>query len=359
MSETAAWISFLGDFLGLPAWTPTWVLASLGLILTYGLVILPSGSVLAFLDRKLSADFQARVGPNRAGPAGMLQPMADLMKLLQKEAQAEWNWREALWLGVHTMALYSTVAVIPLGSMALLVNTDMSAFLPFWAALVLALGTMLLGFSQGSVPGWFGGVRIAAQALAGAFPALVAVLCAGLRAGDFRWSAMAGVQGASPLEWTAFSSPFQFVAFLVFVASGLVLLSIPPMDAGLSVADIHGGVSSHLYGRRLSMFRLGRFYGFFLWSVIAAVIFLGAWSLPFGLADTLRQSGHLGWLQLLELLWLLAKTFVVMLAVVAVARVNPRIRVDQVTDFSWRVLSPFALFALIGSGLWAGWRVLL
>ena len=164
--------------LGLPGGTPEWLVASIGLFLIYAFVILPGGAVMSFIDRKFGADFQARVGPNRSGPAGILQPIADLLKLLQKQTVKTWNWREALWLAVHTMALYSTVAVIPLGSSAVLVNTDMSAFIPFWAALVLALGTMLLGFSLGTVNGWFGGVRIAAQALAGALPALVSILCA-------------------------------------------------------------------------------------------------------------------------------------------------------------------------------------
>jgi NADH-quinone oxidoreductase subunit H len=352
------WASVWGHALGLPAGTPEWIIAAIGIIGIYGFVILPSGAIMSYLDRKIGADFQARVGPNRAGPAGIFQPIADLLKLLQKEATQDWSWREALWLAVHTMALYSTVAVLPLGSLVLLVDTDMSAFLPFWATLVLAFGTMLLGLSQGSVPGWFGGVRVAAQAMAGAFPALVALLCAGVRAGGFRWSVLAGSQSASPLSWAAFANPFQFVAFVVFVVSGLVLLSIPPMDAALSQVDIHGGVASHLHGRRLSLFRLSRFYGFFLWSVLAVVLFLGAWELPNSLFSALKDSEHWGLIQFLELLLLLIKTFMLMLVVVWVARVNPRSRVDQVTDFAWKVLSPFSLGALIGAGFWAGWRAL-
>lgn len=351
-----SWASVWGHAFGLPTGTPQWVIAALGLIFIYMAIILPSGAVMSYLDRKIGADFQARVGPNRAGPAGILQPIADLMKLLQKEATIDWSWREALWLGVHTMALYSTVAVLPLGSLVLLVDTDMSAFLPFWATLVLSLGTMLLGLSQRSVPGWFGGMRISAQALAGAFPALVALLCAGVRAGGFRWSVLAGSQSASPLHWAAFSNPFQFVAFVVFVVAGLVLLGIAPMDAALSQPDIHGGVSSHLHGRRLSLFRLSRFYGFFLWSVIAVVLFLGAWELPNSVFGALKDAGSYGVIQLLELSVLLSKTFFLMLLVVWVARVNPRARVDQVTDFSWKVLSPFSLGALIGASFWAGWR---
>ncbi|MCM2278025.1 MAG: NADH-quinone oxidoreductase subunit H [Oligoflexia bacterium] len=357
--QEASWINLLSSTLGFTPGTQEWVFAAIGLVFIYCVIILPSAAMMSFLDRKLSADFQARVGPNRAGPAGVFQPLADLVKLLQKEAAStDWNWREALWLGVHTMALYSTVAVIPLGSMALLVDTDMSVFLPFWAALVLALGTMLLGFSQASVPGWFGGIRIAAQVLAGAFPSLVAVLCAGIHSGDYRWSAFVGAQAAFPLRWTAFSDPFQFIAFVVFVAGGLVMLAVPPMDAAVSLRDLHGGVSSHLFGRRLSLYRLGRFYGFFLWSVMATVIFLGAWTLPFGLGGVLRTREELWLLQLLETLWLLGKTFLLMLAITSLARVHPRGRIDQVTDFSWKVLSPFSLFALIGSALWTGWGLL-
>lgn len=352
-------LSIWRDSLGIPFAVPAWVVAAIGIVAIYAFVIFPSGAIMSYLERKLSADFQARVGPNRAGPLGFLQPFADLMKLLQKDPVERWNWNEGLWLAVHTMALYSTVAVIPLGSSAILVNTDMSAFLPFWAGLVLGFGTMLLGFSQGTVNGWFGGVRVAAQSLAGALPALIALLCAGLHAGGFRWTLLAGVQTASPLGWTSTSNPFLFVAFVVFVVSGLILLNIPPMDGGLSKVDIHGGVSSGLSGRRLTLFRLGRFYGFFLWSVIAVVVFLGAWMLPFGLGGIV--SDHLGSFgtEVVELIWLLFKTFALMMVVIWVAKVIPRGRVDQTTDFAWKVLSPFSLGALIGCGLWASWRIFL
>lgn len=352
------WISVWLQASGVDPGIPPWAMAALGLAFTFGFLIFPSGMLVVYLDRKLTADFQARIGPNRAGLSGLLQPFADLLKLLQKENVSPWSWREFLWLNVHTMALYSTVAVIPFGSLALLINTDMSAFLPLWAAMVLALGTLLLGLSHSTVPGWLGGIRVVAQALSGSFPALISILCAGVRAGGFRWSTLAESQGGTPFHWAAMSNPFQFLAFIIFVVSGLIFLGIPPMDGAYSVVDIHGGVSSHLSGRRLSLFRLGKFYGFFLWSIITVVTFLGAWILPFGFSDLLREAGQNEILQLLELLWLLVKVFSLMVLVIWVARVNPRSRVDQITDFSWKVLSPFALVALIGATLWAGWRIL-
>lgn len=342
--------SFLRDL-------PEWAYALLSLVCIYCWVVVPCSAVLSYLDRKLSADLQARVGPNQAGPAGMLQPIADILKLLQKETPERSDWAESFWFSVHTMALYSTLAVMPLGSLALLVDTEMSAFLPFWSALVLALGTMLLGLSQNSVPGWFGGIHVAAQTLAGAFPALISLLCAGVRSGGFRWSVLAGAQAFTPWTWTGFSNPFQFIAFVVFVMSGLVLLAIPPLDSGLSMSDFDGGVASQLHGRRLSLYRFGRFYVFFLWSVITVVLFLGAWVLPHHFSEFLRDMDAYRVLAFIELAWLLLKTFLLMLLIVWVARVNPKSRVDQITDFSWRVLSPFSLVALVGASLWMGWRL--
>ena len=359
MNDSLSWVKSWSEVLDFPTDLPPWFYAMVSLFCIFFLIVFPCAALLSFLQKKMSADFQARVGPNRAGPSGMLQPLADLFKLLQKDPQQEWSWRENFWLCLHTMALYSTLAVLPLGTYALLVDAEMSAFLPFWSALVLALGTMLLGLSQGSVPGWFGGIRMAAQTLAGSFPALISLLCIGVQVGSFRWSVVASSQGFSPWAWSCFSNPFQPIAFVVFVMSGLVLLAVPPLDGALSTADIHGGVVSHLSGRRLSLFRFGRFYSFFFWSVITVVLFLGAWVLPEGLVSALRNNGALPLLSLLELIWLLLKTVFLMSLIVWIACVNPRSRVDQITNFTWNVLSPFSLFALVGSGIWVGWKAFL
>lgn len=360
MTASNSWIVPWFEGLGFSPDTPQWLFALAALIFTYCCVIIPAGALLSYFDRKFTGDLQARVGPNQAGPAGMFQPIADLLKLLQKESHHPRNWKtsENIWLSVHSMALYSTLAVMPLGSAALLVDTEMSAFLPFWSALVLALGTMLLGLGQNTVPGWFGGIRIAAQTLAGSFPALIALICVGVHAGSFKWSALAAAQGFSPWSWACLSNPFLGVAFLVFIMSGMIVMASSPFDGGLSMSDIHGGVSSHLYGRRLGYYRFGRFYVFFLWSVITVVLFMGGWSLPSQLVEVLKEREALRILSVLELTWLVFKTFILMLFIIWVARVNPRSRVDQITDFAWKVLSPFSLLALVGTSLWAGWGAL-
>lgn len=340
---------------------PFWVYQTIALLSVFILIVVPSCYLMNYFERKLSADFQARVGPNRAGPSGFLQPLADILKLIQKERNGQ-GWNSAspggAWLMFYIASVFSALSTIPFGSHALLLDSEMSVFLPFWASLMIGFATLLLGLSQSSVPGWIGGLRVGFQTLAGAVPALVAILSAGVRAGGFRWSVLADCQGFAPWSWTGFSNPFQFVSFIVFIVGGLVLFGIPPMDGGASLSDLHGGVSSALFGRQLSTFRFGKFFGFFVWAIITVVLFLGAWKLPLSLGEALKEMRLPAALGVLELFVLLVKAYVLMLLVVWVARVNTRTRVDQVTDFSWKVLSPFALFALMGASLWASWRAI-
>ncbi len=125
------------------------------------------------------------------------------------------------------------------------------------------------------------------------------------------------------------------------------------------MSDLQGGVTGNLSGRRLSLFQLGRFYGFFFWSVVSTVLFLGAWNLPPQLIAFLREQDAQKAIAFFELIWLLGKSVFLMLLLVWLARVNPKSRVDQVTDFSWKVLSPFSLISLVGASLWAGWKTIL
>ncbi len=348
-----SWDSAWKHLMNLPGGTPAWLVASVALLSVFLVVVLPGAGLVSYFERKLGADLQARVGPNRAGPFGVLQPVADFLKLLQKEPSSREQGFSLRNLSfIHTMGLFSTLAVLPLGSTLLMVDTDMSVFLPFWAAVVVALGMLLMGLSSRSVPGWFGGLRVAAQTLTGAFPALITLCCAGLRAGSFRWSRIVEAQGSGPFHWTAFCSPFELLAFIVYLISGLVLLSVPPLDGGHSVSDIHGGVGSLVDGRKLSLFRLGRFYGHFLWSLVGVALFLGGWKLPPALVSTLDEAGALRTLAGVEMLVILGKTFLLMIAISLVSAVTPRLRADQVTDLSWKMLGPLSLLALAGSALW-------
>jgi NADH-quinone oxidoreductase subunit H len=320
------------------------------LFLIFAGVLLPCAALMSYLSRKIGADMQARVGPNRAGKAGIFQPVADLLKSLQKEdAASATSFARQLALAIQTALLFSTVTILPLSSGLLMLDADMSIFLALWVGLGASMISLFIGFQEGSVPGWTSALRISVQAVTGAFPALVALLCVGVQTGSFRWTKILAAQGASPFSWLIFSTPFAPLAFVVFVVSGLILFSIPPMDSGISRPEVVGGFSSLWGGRNLSLFSFGRFYGFFLWSTMAVTLFLGGWSVPQAVQDAFSGDSVL---ILFEAATLLIKCFVLMLLVGGVTRVNPKTRADQITAFAWRVLSPAALFSLMGAAAW-------
>lgn len=337
---------------------PGWLATALSIIFTYLLVIVPSGAMLSWFDRKVGADIQARVGPKMAGPGGMLQPLADVFKLLQKEEVYFQNDNKAqkkmqqLWIGIAGLVLYSTLAVLPLGSLVLMFDVELSVFIPFLVSLISSVCLMFSGLSRPTAPGWYGGLRIFSQAIAGAFPALVSILAAGVHSEGYRWVLLADSQGASPIHWTFVSDPFQLLAMFIFLVSGLILLGIPPMDSAAVSLDFHGGVYAGISGRNIILMKLSRMYGFFLWSLMTVVIFLGAWKLPTIVTEYFQENHRWVGLQLLELLWLMTKTQLLMMVVLWVARANPRTRVAQITDFCWSVLSPLALISLIGTTTW-------
>ncbi len=351
----STWEQHWRALLGISAETAQGVVAAGAILVILFGVIIPAVGVVSYLFRKLGADLQARVGPNQAGAAGFLQGLADLLKLLQKQkmksevTSAESQREGSFWYFGHTLVLYSSLAVLPLGSVFLFVNTDMSAFLPFIAALAAVLATLFSGVARGGVASFLGVFRVSAQAVAGAVPALFALLCAGLGAGGFRWEAMAKAQGFYPWSWRVFVNPFELLAFLVFFASGMVLLSIPPFSSAHPSSDLRGGVLSGVFGRRFAWLSFSRTYALFLWSLISVVMFLGAWNLP-GFLDGAPERER--WVFVLELIVVLSKTVSLMLLAGWIERASPRLRTDHVTDLVWWVFMPAALVALIGTALW-------
>lgn len=342
------------QFFWLPNGTSYWFVLLIYLVCVYVFVIFPSYLFFSYLDRKLGADLQARVGPNRTGPIGFLQPLADVIKLLQKEGSSgAWPTNLVLLL-IGGGALFTTVGLLPLGSLSPFVQVDTAVLLPLIAALVGAFSLVLAGFFGDTANQMIGGARFCAQSLSALLPAITTLLAVGIYVGGFRWSAFIEVQQGALFGWSIFSTPFHPLGFLVFTASGAMLFGSAPMDGWAVSPDLRGGILSVVSGRSLGLFRFFRFYGLWLWSLITVVVFLGAWKLPFGIREILAAESLFKTLLISELLIILMKTFSMMLIMSWISHVIPRLRVDQVTDTAWKILTPLALTTLIGITLWKG-----
>jgi NADH-quinone oxidoreductase subunit H len=347
-----AWIQILG----LSDQAPGWLVSVLVFAVAYFAVSLPLTAVLVGLERKFAASVQARIGPNLTGPRGLLQSLADFLKLLQKQSRPGWFAREDFWLVFVYASMFSLLAVLPLGSIWVVVDSEMSAFLPILVAVVLAFGTLMLGIEQGTVYGFFGGLRFAAGAVGATVPAIVSVLSVGLCVGGFDWKTIVSAQGVFPGSWNIAADPFQWLAFLVFFCVGPMLFGLQGLDASTSRVDLNRGVGARLHGIRLALFKIREVYGLFFWSVLAVVLFFGAWQLPEGLRQSLVQAQAWGWIGIIEFAVLALKSLVLVFIYLWISVANPRVRADQLTDFGWRVLSPVSLLSLLGSAFWLAWR---
>ncbi len=317
-------------------------------------IFAPFYGLMGYVERKFSADLQARIGPSLVGPRGMFQGVADLIKLLAKRPLTTHHLPDTLQWLVGFLVLYSSAALLPLGSYFLLFDTELSLLLPLVFVAIASLSQLWLALSLGRVESWIGGIRMAAQSLVALFPAMLSILCVGVYVGSFQWKAIAEIQGFSFHHWTLFSSPFLFLAGIVFYLSGVAMFHLPPMDAAVGSQEMSGGVYRGIAGRALVFTRIFRFYGLFMWCVFAVGAFGGAWNLPEFSSDGVGSSSQTS-LSFLEAILVIVKAFVLMVFLFWQSRVSPRLRVDHVTNFSWRVLVPLSLLSLLGQTLWGMW----
>jgi NADH-quinone oxidoreductase subunit H len=345
-----SWLELWRSVLHLPEATPAFLVAMFALMFLLFIVVVPFSALVGFLDRKLVADLQARVGPNRVGAAGALQPVADLLKLLQKPALYSSSRPSELGLLLTFFAiLLSTLALLPLSSRGILLDTDFSVLVPLWACVAASVVAILLGEDQGVPSARLAGLRVWVQTISGVFPALLCLLAVGVETGGFRWSTILEKQGASPLSWNFVYSPFAFLAFSVFAFSGVVLTGAHPW-ASLE------GLAPRLGGARYTLFSFSRFYLRFMWQALTVALFLGGPKLPAILIEPLLHGGWSGAVFFLELAYMLIKILVFGSIIRLLVTVTPSVRTEQVTDLCWKVLTPAGLIALVGSALW-GWGV--
>jgi NADH-quinone oxidoreductase subunit H len=314
-------------------------LESAGLCLSIALPL--SAYVSLWLESKLGADIQARVGPNRAGHAGLLQPLADALRLISKSNPPAPSNRMRKFWWLQGLPLFAMISAVPAGADGPLLQAPFAIFVPVFLGLCFAWVGLLIGWQAERIEGRFGSIRQAALSLSAAPPALLSIAIAGMTAGGFEWSRIAEHQGFLPTHWLAASNPFAFIAGLIFLASGMLVFSLPPFSssAGSSlsiVRDLDGTMAI-----REAWVRLSHRLAPICWSLVAVGVFFGGSRLPTPLEES--------WLSApLHALLLVVKVLVIQVALSIAARTLPAVRADQAHDFAWRVLCPAAIIALAG-----------
>jgi NADH-quinone oxidoreductase subunit H len=292
--------------------------------------------MILLLERKALGRFQARIGPNRVGPYGLMQPLADVLKLLSKEQftpKTAVPWMMAMAPAISIFTAVVTLAIIPFGDTredALfgadygLYGIDVSIGI-LWAFAFGALafyGLVLGGWASGSKYSFLGAMRSAAQLISYEVSLALALLGVVMTAGSLSLTEIVHAQDSI---WYVVP---QFVGFAIFMVAGFAETNRPPFDLPEADAEIVAGYNTEFGGMRFGSFFMAEYINMIAISGIAVAMFLGGWHGP--------GPGFL------DPVWVLVKMFLFVWFFIWIRATLPRLRYDQLMAFGWKVLLPLA-----------------
>ena len=296
-------------------------------------VVLQLAPALVWLERRLLGRFQSRLGPNRVGPAGLLQPVADVIKLVSKESFAPntavpWMMAIAPVISIGTAVL--TLAIIPFGAPGAyggefaLAGIDVSIGILYFLAFgsLAFYGLMLGGWASGSKYSFLGSMRAAAQLVSYEVAIGLSLLGVAIAAGSL---SLVDIVAAQDKIW--FAVP-QVVGFLIFLVAGFAEAARPPFDLPEADAELVAGYNTEFGGMRFGTFFLAEYIEIIVISGVAAAVFLGGWHGP----------GP----EFLGPTWMFLKMAVLVVLFVWVRATVPRLRYDQLMSLGWKILLPLA-----------------
>jgi NADH-quinone oxidoreductase subunit H len=302
---------------------------------------------LTFAERKIIGYIQVRIGPNRVGPGGWLQPIADALKLLMKEVIVPTNANRFLFLGAPVLAIAPALAawaVVPFTDH--LVLADINAGLLYVLALTSTgvYGIIIAGWASNSKYAFLGAMRSAAQIVAYEIAMGFALVCVVLAAGSLNLRAIVAAQEGTLLSW--FWLPL-FPLFIIYFVAGVAETNRSPFDVAEGESEIVAGFHVEYSGMTFAVFFLAEYANMILVSALASLLFLGGWLSPFSGIPILE--GLFGWVP--GLVWLGLKTGVFLFFYLWFRATFPRYRYDQIMRLGWKVFIPITLVWLVVIGL--------
>lgn len=338
-------------------WPIVWVLLGIGC------VVLPLLGAVAFLtlwERRLIAFMQVRLGPNRLGPLGLLQPVADIVKLLLKEViRPDRSDKFLYYLGpiMTIMPAMAAWAVVPFGPDLVLANVNAGLLYLFAITAMEVYGVIMAGWASNSKYPLLGAMRASAQMLSYEIAMGICILVVLMVTGSLHIGAI--VQGQTQ-GWFA-SHGLNFLSwnwlpllpiFVVYVISAVAETNRHPFDVVEGEAEIVAGHMVEYSGMGFALFFLAEYANMILLSVMASLLFLGGWSAPLGfehltfLPQWLTGLMNTGWI------WLGLKTFVLLSVFIWIRGTFPRFRYDQIMRLGWKIFIPVTLVWLVIVGAW-------
>ncbi len=328
------------------AWPVLWTLLKILLVL---LPLLGAVAYLTLWERKFLGWMQVRIGPNRVGPWGLLQPIADALKLLTKEILVPTQASKGLFFIGPVMTIMPAMAawaVVPFGPDVALANINAGLLFVMAITSMEVYGVVIAGWASNSKYSFLGALRASAQMVSYEIAMGFCLVVVLMVTGSMNMTAIVVAQGegmfaSQGLNFLSWNWLPLLPIFVVYVISGLAETNRHPFDVVEGEAEIVAGHMVEYSGMSYAMFYLAEYANMWLISILAAVMFLGGWIAPVAALDWIP-----GWI------WLGIKTFAVVSLFIWVRATFPRFRYDQIMRLGWKVFIPVTLVWLVVIGLW-------
>lgn len=307
------------------------------------------GGLGTYAERKISADIQMRIGPNRVGPYGILQFLADGVKMISKEDIMPRTADHFLFYLAPLLCLFgvfSTLAVFPFSSGFILSDLNVGVFYLIAISSLVGVGVFLGGYSSNSKWSMLGGMRGASQIISYEIPVTLSVLAITLLAGGMSFNTIVSKQAGMPLNWFIFHNPFAFIGFFIYFVGVLAETNRAPFDLPEAESELVSGYHTEYTGMRFGFFALAEYIEVFVVCGVASALFLGGYTLPLDVSIDIIP------IQLVQVAVFMSKTLVLYYVVIWVRWTFPRLRVDQLMSICWKYLTPIAIFNLVGCAVW-------
>src|ERR1039458_7286315 len=351
------WFNNLSDAQQFALFTGVKVLAAFAILMTMV-------AYIVLVERRVCAFMQDRLGPNRVGPFGLLQPVADGIKSFLKEEFTPAHVRKVYFILAPAIALMPAIlnlAVIPFGSQIgrqpmVLANLNVGILYTFGIVSLGVYSIVLAGYAANSKYPFLGGIRSSAQMISYEISMGMSVIPVFLLVGSLNLNDVIGYQTGGLLHWFVFKQP---LAFAIFLVAAFAETNRTPFDLPEAEQELAGGYNIEYSSIKFALFFMGEYANMILASAMMVTLFFGGWTLPwFGLDQT--ATTLLGGIAHIAIF--LAKVFLFLLGFIWVRWMWPRFRYDQLMDLGWRRFIPLALANIVATAvvLWAAaqraWR---
>jgi NADH-quinone oxidoreductase subunit H len=341
--------AYLGSFLTMEP--PAWALVGAAVVLFWFVFLLPSLAAINYLDRKLGADIQMRIGPNRVSAYGFAQIVADTVKALFKEDSGTASGEPVFFKWGVTAAIlcvFLAATNIPIAESWAVANQDSGVVFVIAALALRDLCVFWAAYSAESAWSVLSAFRAISVIASSTVPVALGFVPPVLISGALSFDSIVRAQGGAPWRWNLFHDPGSFLAFGALFWGLFVWQGRAPFDACRGSGELAGGYAAEQSGLRRGLTRFLDYISLYLASALVVTTYLGGWQTPFSLESFGRAAN------IVQYMIFAIKALALVFLSIWIRWSMPRLRVDQIMSLSWRFLVPLAL---LGSGIAGIWLV--